>query len=43
LIEAIEQFGCSWSLIAKNVEFEDDRDQIALKDKARNMKVAFLK
>jgi hypothetical protein len=43
LIDAIEQFGCSWSLIAKNVDFDHPRDQVALKDKARNMKVTYLK
>lgn len=43
LMDAIEQFGCSWSLIAKNVDFDHPRDQVALKDKARNMKVTYLK
>ena len=43
LIDGIEQFGCSWSVIAKNTDFDHPRDQIALKDKARNMKVTFLK
>jgi Myb-like DNA-binding domain len=43
LIDGIEQFGCSWSLIAKNVNFDHPRDQVALKDKARNMKVTYLK
>jgi hypothetical protein len=43
LIDGIEQFGCGWSLIAKNIDFDHPRDQVALKDKARNMKVTFLK
>jgi hypothetical protein len=43
LIDGIEQFGCSWSLIAKNVNFDHPRDQVALKDRARNMKVTYLK
>jgi len=43
LIDLIEQHGCSWSVIQKVGDFEMDRDQVALKDKARNMKVTFLK
>ena len=43
LIAGIEQHGCSWSLIAKTVDFDHPRDQVALKDKARNLKVTFLK
>jgi hypothetical protein len=43
LIDGIEEFGCSWALIEKNVEFEYPRNQVALKDKARNIKVAYLK
>jgi hypothetical protein len=43
LIDLIEQHGCSWALIQKFGNFEMERDQVALKDKARNMKVTFLK
>ncbi|KAL3426069.1 hypothetical protein PVAG01_02860 [Phlyctema vagabunda] len=43
LVEAIGQWGCAWAHIRDNVEFEHYRDNIALKDKARNMKVAFLR
>jgi len=43
LINAIQEFGCSWSTINKLGDWEFERDQVALKDKARNMKVAFLK
>lgn len=43
LVDLVEEFGCSWSLIQKRGGFEHDRDQVALKDKARNMKVSFIK
>jgi hypothetical protein len=43
LIDGIEEFGCSWSLISKNIDFDFPRDQVALKDKARNLKVNYLK
>ena len=43
LIDLIVEYGCSWSFIQKRGGFEVDRDQVALKDKARNMKVAFIK
>ncbi|TAQ85221.1 hypothetical protein B7494_g6462 [Chlorociboria aeruginascens] len=39
----IVKFGCSWSLIQKQGGFEKARNQTALKDKARNMKVAYLR
>jgi hypothetical protein len=43
LIDLIEQHGCSWALIQRMGNFDSERDQVALKDKARNMKVTFLK
>ena len=43
LQDRIEELGCSWSAIHKAGGFETERDQVGLKDKARNMKVAFLK
>ena len=43
LLDLIIAHGCSWSHIEKIAEFEYPRDQVALKDKARNMKVKFLK
>jgi hypothetical protein len=43
LIDLITEIGTSWSEIHKAGEFEVERDQVALKDKARNLKVLFLK
>ncbi|KAL8678258.1 MAG: hypothetical protein Q9186_005371 [Xanthomendoza sp. 1 TL-2023] len=49
LQELIEEYGLSWSLLKKRDEEHDDgqkladRDQTALKDKARNMKMDYLK
>jgi hypothetical protein len=43
LIDLIDQHGCSWSFIQKRGGFQVDRDQVALKDKARNLKVMFVK
>ena len=47
LIDLIEEYGTSWTLLkerdAINGSILESRDQIALKDKARNMKVDFLK
>lgn len=45
LIRYIGEYGCSWSYIAKLPSWELMRDnmQVDLKDKARNLKVAFLK
>ena len=43
LQDRIEELGCSWSAIHQAGGFETERDQVSLKDKARNMKVAFLK
>ena len=43
LIDLIGDYGCSWSTIEKQGGFEVARGQVALKDKARNIKVSFLK
>ena len=43
LVKAIEQYGCSWSFLDKQPDWEVKRDQVALKDKARNLKVQYLK
>jgi hypothetical protein len=43
LVRLVEEHGTSWSVIAKLGGFQTFRDQVALKDKARNMKVAYLK
>jgi hypothetical protein len=43
LIDLIEDYGCCWAEISKAGRFEHDRGQVALKDKARNLKVTFLK
>ncbi|PQE24293.1 myb dna-binding domain protein [Rutstroemia sp. NJR-2017a BVV2] len=43
LISLIEQFGCSWALIEQQGNFEREVNQVALKDRARNMKVTFVK
>lgn len=46
LLELIVQFGTSWKELKhhdRNDEILIDRDQVALKDKARNMKFDFLK
>ena len=45
LEELIEEYGTSWTLLKQN-DVEDvlaDRDQVALKDKARNMKFNYMK
>lgn len=47
LLDLIEEHGTSWRLL-KQIDLENDyilkdRDQVALKDKARNMKLDFLK
>lgn len=42
LIDSIEQWGCSWSFIEKRGSWDMERGQVALKDKARNLKVDFL-
>jgi hypothetical protein len=43
LEELIAEHGCKWSIIEKNGHFEREVNQGALKDKARNLKVAYLK
>ena len=48
LVELIGEYGVSWSnLLREDEEYEtpalQERDQVALKDKARNMKMDFLK
>jgi len=45
LIDLIEEYGCSWAQIAKMPGWIDRRDnfQVQLKDKARNLKVMYLK
>jgi hypothetical protein len=47
LEDMIKEYGCSWAHIKRLDENSDDpmfegRDQVALKDKARNMKVAYI-
>lgn len=44
LMNLIEEIGCHWSQILKagRGRFADSRDQVSLKDKARNLKVEFL-
>ena len=43
LVYLIEKYGCSWSQLQSIGDFEHPRDQVALKDKARNLKVTYLK
>lgn len=43
LIDMIADFGPQYSVIWKQANFAVERDQVALKDKARNLKVAYLK
>lgn len=44
LVDLIENYGCSWAEIQKIAEFErGEVGQVALKDRARNLKVNFLK
>jgi hypothetical protein len=44
LINLIDKYGCSWSTILKRGKgvFAETRDQVSLKDKARNIKVELL-
>jgi hypothetical protein len=44
LINLIDKYGCSWSTILKKGQgvFGETRDQVSLKDKARNIKVELL-
>ncbi|RKF75503.1 putative myb dna-binding domain protein [Golovinomyces cichoracearum] len=44
LVQGIEKYGCSWSCLSNIIkDFDRYHSQVALKDKARNMKVSFLK
>lgn len=43
LIESIAEYGCRWSWINQTQNFEDYRGQVALKDRARTLKVQYLK
>lgn len=43
LVAGIEEHGCSWSFIHEKFHWEHRRDQVALKDKARNLKVLYLR
>ncbi|PBP24018.1 MYB DNA-binding domain protein [Diplocarpon rosae] len=43
LEEGIEEYGCSWALIHNSRRWDVDRGQVALKDRARNLKVQYLK
>ncbi|KAK6580682.1 hypothetical protein PZA11_006918 [Diplocarpon coronariae] len=43
LEEGIEEHGCSWALIHNSRSWDVDRGQVALKDRARNLKVQYLK
>jgi hypothetical protein len=43
LVGLIEEHGCSWSQLMRKGQFERETNEVALKDKARNLKVAYLK
>ncbi|PVH69757.1 hypothetical protein DL98DRAFT_522014 [Cadophora sp. DSE1049] len=43
LIRRIEKYGCAWATIYQLGKWDVQRDQVALKDRARNMKVNMLK
>ncbi|RDW64255.1 hypothetical protein BP5796_10757 [Coleophoma crateriformis] len=43
LVKLIGEYGSSWTQIEQRGGFEVSRGQVGLKDKARNMKVAYLK
>ncbi|CAG8976934.1 hypothetical protein HYALB_00008845 [Hymenoscyphus albidus] len=43
LVRMIEKHGCAWSVIERKARFDVERNQVQLKDKARNMKVNFIK
>lgn len=43
LINLIGAIGCSWAAMEERGDFEHMRDQVALRDKARNIKVDFLR
>ena len=42
LIDLIAEHRCSWAEIANHGQFENDRNQQAVRDRARNLKVHFL-
>jgi hypothetical protein len=41
-IDAVGRYGCSWSVIEKLPDWEIKRNQVALKDKGRNLKTQYL-
>lgn len=43
LIELIENYGTSWAILLQHGRFEREETQVGLKDKARNLKVAYMK
>ena len=43
LVDLIENYGTSWSILLQQSDFEREETQVGLKDKARNLKVAFMK
>jgi hypothetical protein len=43
LIEAVRQYNCAWSVMEEKLLFETHRTQQQIRDKARNVKVDFLK
>lgn len=43
LIRRVEKYGCAWATIHQLGKWDVQRDQVALKDRARNMKVNMLK
>ncbi|KAJ5040475.1 uncharacterized protein L3040_006131 [Drepanopeziza brunnea f. sp. 'multigermtubi'] len=43
LLAGIAEWGCSWTMIEQTQAFDIPRGQVALKDRARNMKVQYLK
>ena len=43
LIDLIENYGTSWAILLEHSNFEREETQVGLKDKARNLKVAYLK
>jgi len=43
LVNLIEVYGTSWAVLLQQSNFQREETQVGLKDKARNMKVAFLK
>lgn len=43
LMRLVGEHNCSWSIIQRSGRWDWERDQVALKDKARNLKVLLLK